>query len=512
MRKILCGTGLVLAIALCLVSVSMAGDGGLKKGGVLNVATIGEPPTLDPTSATLDVVGMISHHYFESLYAFGNGFAVKPLLAAKMPDVSADGRVYTIPLRKGVKFHNGKEMTADDVVASLKRWLKTGVRGKQVAEKVDEVVLVDPYTVKIVLNTPFTPILPFLSYPTGMAIIIPTELTQGDLTQIIGTGPYKLAEHQPDRYIRLVRFDDYVPSGDPGDLYAGARVAYLDEIRFMPVPNANTRLEGALAGQYQYSEQLPIENYSRLVNQEKVVPVMTAPHGWACMYLNCREGMMTDLRLRRAVQAAVSQEDMMAVAFGEPEFYQVDGSIYPKGYFYHNDRGVELYNHQDADKAKALLKETGYSGEPVRILTSQQYEFHFKMAQVAAENLREAGFKVDLMVVDWATLTQQRNNSKLWDIFFTHASFAADPYLLNFFNDNYPGWWVDAKKAALTEKMNTEANLDKRAQVFADVQGLLYEDVPMIKIGNFNLLSAAAKGLKGYIPAFWPSFWNVSIE
>ncbi len=512
MRKALCVIGLILAAILCALPVSGAGESGTGKGGVLNVATIGEPPTLDPTVATLDVVGMISRHYFESLYALGEGFVLKPLLAAKMPEVSADGRVYTIPLRKGVKFHNGKEMTADDVVASLKRWFKIGVRGKQVAGKLDEIAAVDPYTVKIVLNAPFTPMLSFFSYATGMAVVIPAELAQGDLTQMVGTGPYKLAEHRPDQYVRLVRFDDYIPSGDPADPTSGARVAYLDEIRFMPVPNPNTRLEGALAGQYQYAEQLPIENYPRLLNQEKVVPVMTAPQGWTCLYLNCREGMMTDIRLRRAVQAAISEEDMMAVAFGEPEFYQLDGSLYPEGYFYHNKRGLELYNRQDTEKAKALLKEAGYAGAPVRILTSQQYEFHFKMAQVAAENLRAAGFTVDLMVVDWATLTQQRNNSKLWDIFFTHASFATDPYLLNFFNDQYPGWWVSPKKAELVDKLNNEPDHDKRARIFADVQGLLYEDVPMIKVGNFNLLSAASKSVKGYVPSFWPSFWNVRIE
>ncbi|MCL2001772.1 MAG: ABC transporter substrate-binding protein, partial [Planctomycetes bacterium] len=101
MRKAMCLAGLFLTAALCLVSVAWAGEGEFRKGGVLNVATIGEPPSLDPTGATVDVTGMISQHYFETLYAFGSGLALKPLLAAGMPEVSADGRSYTIPLRRG---------------------------------------------------------------------------------------------------------------------------------------------------------------------------------------------------------------------------------------------------------------------------------------------------------------------------------------------------------------------------------------------------------------------------
>jgi peptide/nickel transport system substrate-binding protein len=332
------------------------------------------------------------------------------------------------------------------------------------------------------------------------------------LTEYIGTGPYKFVEHQPDRYIRVVRYDDYAPHPDAADLYAGNRVAYVDEIRFIPVANPNTRIEGALAGQYQYSDQLPIENYSRFVNQPRTEPVMTEPYGWPILFLNCREGKMSNLKMRQAVQAALSEADMMAVAFGEPEFYQVDGALYPEGYFYHSKKGLELYNQEDPKKAAALVKEAGYDGSPVRILTSMQYEFHFKMAQVAAENLREAGMAVELIVVDWATLVQQRNDPKLWDLYFTHSPFVPDPYLNNFFNDEYPGWWVDARKTDLARVFNSAADLKKRAEIFGDIQELLYQEASSIKIGNFNMLGAKAKNVKGYIPSSWPCFWNVAVE
>ncbi|MDR1744506.1 MAG: ABC transporter substrate-binding protein [Planctomycetota bacterium] len=509
-RHLLAACLVALTAAILIVPDAKAED--LKKGGVLNIATIAEPPTLDPTATTADVVGMITQHYYETLYAFGHGFAVKPLLASAMPDVSDGGKVYTIRLRQGVKFHNGKEMTSADAAASVKRWFRDSVRGKQIANLLVDVSAPDKYTVKIQMSAPHTPLLALLAIPTSMAIIIPEELCEGDLKENIGTGPYKFAEHQPDRYIRLVRNDDYSPSPDAADLYAGARVAYADELRFIPVPSANTRLEGALAGQYQYSDQLPIENYDRLVGVEKVEPVMTDPYGWPILFLNCREGKMTNLAMRRAVQAAMSQEDMMYIAFGEEEFFSVDGALYPEGYFYNSKKGLELYNQYDIEKARKLLKDANYDGSPVRILTSMQYEFHFKMAQVLAENLREAGMEVAIDVVDWATLTQQRTDPLKWDLYFTHSPFVPDPYLNNFFNDEYPGWWIDAKKTELANKFNSEPDLKKRAEIFGDIQQLLYESASSIKIGNFNLLAAQDKNLKGYLPSSWPSFWNVAIE
>lgn len=89
------------------------------KGGVIDVATIGEPPTLDPMASTADLVGIVTQHMFETLYTFDAKWGVTPLLAADMPQISADGLTYTIPLRAGVKFHDGNPMTSADVVASL---------------------------------------------------------------------------------------------------------------------------------------------------------------------------------------------------------------------------------------------------------------------------------------------------------------------------------------------------------------------------------------------------------
>ncbi len=506
---------LTLLAALFLFTAGLTGNGSAaegKTGGAINVATIGEPPTLDPTVSTADLVGMITQHYYETLYTFGAGYPVRPLLAVDMPDISPDGKTYTIALRPGVKFHNGKEMDSTDVVASLKRYFTVASRGKGVANLVEEIANPDTYTVVIKLKTPHTPLIALLAMNNSAAIIVPADEAEKDLAGNIGTGPYKFAERQPDRFIRLVRNPDYSSRADAPDLYAGGRIAYLDEIRFVPVPSANTRIEGALAGQYQYAEQIPVESRDRLLGSDKVQPDPVKPFGWPIIFLNTKEGLMTDVRLRRAVQTCLSEEDMLAAAFGDPEYYALDGALYPEGFFYHTKRGVESYNQYDPARAKSMLKDAGYANQPVRILTSQQYEFHFKLAQVMAENLREAGFAVDMQVVDWATLTQRRNDPKLWDVYFTHSPFIAEPSLNNIFNDAYPGWWVDAEKDRIAKAFNSERDLKKRVEILGDFQALIFRDVPMIKVGDFNLLGAKAKNLKNFIPSSWPHFWNVWVE
>src|SRR5258708_4083194 len=133
------------------------------RGGAANIAMIGEPQTLDPMASTADLVGIITQHVYELLYTFDANWNVTPMLAESMPAISKDGLAYTIPLRKGVKFHNGKEMSSDDGVASLNRWMDTAPRGKAVAKEVKSLEAKGPYSVVITLNRPYAPLLAHLA-------------------------------------------------------------------------------------------------------------------------------------------------------------------------------------------------------------------------------------------------------------------------------------------------------------------------------------------------------------
>lgn len=478
-------------------------------GGAIDVATIGEPPTLDPMTSTADLVGIITQHMFETLYTFDGNWAVAPLLAADLPEISEDGLTYTIALRDGVTFHDGSAMTSEDVVASLERWLRIASRGLQTAEVVESVTAIDDLTVEITLSTPYAPLLSLLSLNNSAAIVIPAEIAGNDVMEdYIGTGPYQLGERRPDQFIQLTRFEDYASRDEDASGYGGGRAQYLDEIRFVPVPDANTRIEGAVAGQFDYVDSIPVEAYDRIASGQ-TEPVMLAPFGWPVFVMNTAEGVMADLTTRKAVQAGLAPHDMLLAAFGSEEFFAAEAPMYPDSYVWHTEAGIEPYNPSgDMERAASLLAESEYDGSPVRILTSRQYEFHYTMAQVAEAYLEAAGFDVQLDVVEWATLTQRRTDPALWDIYITHSPFLPEPSLTGIMSDTSPGWWVsDAKHAALGA-FNAEADPDRRVELWSAVQEVIYEEVPAFKVGNFNAVAAQSSNLEGMNPAPWPYFWN----
>lgn len=482
------------------------------QGGSINVATIGEPPTLDPMASTADLVSIVTQHMFETLYTFGEGWKVVPLLAQDMPKYSDEGKTLTITLRTGVKFHDGQTMTSADVLASLKRWLAVSVRGKGVADEVASVEAPDAKTIVIKLKNRLATLPNLLAFSNSAAIVLPANKQPATLTEFVGTGPYQLQERKPDQYVLLKRFAGYSARSEAGNFYGGKRVAYLDEIRFVPVPNANTRVEGAVAGQFDYVDALPVEAWPRMQGNAKMQPFVLKGFGMPLMFFNTKEGGLTNVAMRRAVQMSLKTSDMLEAAFGSKDFYGVDGSLYPASYNWHSKLGTEPYNQGNASKAKEMATAAGYDGKPIRILASGQYEFHLKMAQVAAEYLKAAGFKVDLQVVDWATLTTRRTQANAWEIYFTHSPFLPEPALNSYFNNNAPGWWATPAKDKLVDDFTREVDVTKRQAIFADIQKLVYSEVPIIKVGDFNVVSARSKKLGGFQPATWPFFWNTWVE
>ena len=177
-------TALLLGTALTVLPSSLFAQ---EKGGIVNVATIGEPPTLDPMSSTADLVGIVTQHIFETLYTFDKNWKVTPLLAESLPEISADGKIYTIKLRSGIKFHDNTDMTSEDVVASLHRWEKIASRGKQVAGFITAIEAVDPATVKITLTQPYAPLASLLAFNNSAAILIPSEKQDDVMKDFIGT-------------------------------------------------------------------------------------------------------------------------------------------------------------------------------------------------------------------------------------------------------------------------------------------------------------------------------------
>ncbi|MBE7367029.1 ABC transporter substrate-binding protein [Ramlibacter pallidus] len=480
----------------------------------LNLAMVAEPPTLDIQSTPADLVCIIMQHVYEPLYTFDAKAALVPMLAESMPKISPDGKLYTIPLRKGVKLHNGRDLHAEDVAASLKRWMEVSPRGKSIAVQVVDVLVKGPLTVDIVMRNAYAPLLSQLAMASGMAAIMAKESLAQPLREYVGTGPYRFKERRPDQYVRLTRFDGYSARTEAPSGYGGKRQALVEELRFVPVPNANTRVEGALAGQFHYADLLPIEALSRLEKaKDKVVPMMTPSFGFPYLVFNTREGSMAQKSVRKAVQTALGHGEMLAAGFGDTRFFIAEGNHFPKGTPFYSTAGTENYNERDAKKAKAQAEQAGYKGETVRILTSRQYDFHYNMALIMAEQLKRAGFKAELNVVEWATLLQRRADPKLWDIYITHSGQFPEPMLSPpQLGDGAPGWWSSPAKQEALAALNQEPNPAKRGPLWGKVQQVVYDEVPYVNVGKFASLSARAPALQNYTPHTYPFFWNTSLK
>ena len=214
--------------ALLMFAAAPAADA-QKKGGVLRIGNLGEPPALDAHWTTASITETLTNHIYEGLYSLDRDKKPIPMLA-ESHTASKDGLTYTFKLRQGVKFHNGKEMTSEDVVASLNRWSKQAIYGKVLFAQVAELRAVDRYTVEMKLKEKSAIVLISLAVPNNFGAIYPKEIAEKfppevKATEYVGTGPYKFAEWKPDQYIRLVRFDDYKSRNEKPTGYGGGKTA-----------------------------------------------------------------------------------------------------------------------------------------------------------------------------------------------------------------------------------------------------------------------------------------------
>ena len=503
----------LLVIAVFAGAIAVSTSAAPRRGGTLRVAEIGEPLTLDTVATTATQTSSITHAIFEELFAFDADWRTQPMLAESYTR-SQDGRTYTFALRKNVAFHTGREMTADDVVASLNRWGKMSPRGSSVYKNVESVATSDRYTVVMKLKEPFAPLLAFLALPNGAAAIMPKEIVEatgsGALKQYIGTGPYKFGEWVPDRHVKLVRFDTYAARSDPSSGAAGRREALADEIYFYPVSQVATRTAGVQSGDYDIADATPNQDaYSQVKKDPRIVVEPVKPGDFLTFFFNKKQGLMTNEKLRQAVLLALDMQPIMKATFGDPELFSLGPSIYPQGTPWYSTAGGEMYNVHDAARAKQLMKEAGYNGEPVRWLTTQQYDFMFKSTVVASAQLQHVGFKVDMQVLEWAGVLDHRAKPADYDVFTTSHGFVADPALITVFNPAYPGWWDSPEKNKLFDEFNQTSDPGARVKMWSRLQQLIYQQAPLVRPGEYYTLQMWSKAIQGFHASYFLVLWNV---
>jgi len=270
------------------------------------------------------------------------------------------------------------------------------------------------------------------------------------------------------------------------------------------------RLAGVETGEYHVGQQIQQDQYDRMKTMPAVVAAISKPEGWTTAVLNHKQGLMTDKRVRQAFQAALDMEPIMAAGFGNKAFYRLDpGLSFAEQPQWHSRVAGELYNQRNPAKAKKLLADAGYAGQPVRWITTKEYQWMYKNALVAKQQLEAAGFVIDLQVVDWATLVQRRNKPELYDVFSTGITFGAYPPQAASLQCNWPGWWCQEEKDKLLVELAADPDAKKRKALLDRIQTIFYEDVGRVKFGDYFSLDVNRKELRGdFRTSVVTYYWN----
>jgi peptide/nickel transport system substrate-binding protein len=486
-----------------------------RRGGVLRIAHIGEPPTLDQHGTTAAITGQIMNLVNESLFALTGKFEPKPMLVERWA-MSRDRLTYTFILRKGVKFHNGKVLTSEDARASLERWGRLSTRGRPLFANVASVTAPDPLTIVFKLKEPYG-LLPLdLAMPGPAAVIFPKEVVEeagaGPLKRFIGTGPYRFVERLPDRHIRFDRFDAYAARSEEPDGATGKKNAYFDSIYVIPVPDPAIRIAGVRRGDFQFADSLPPDEYDRLRADPNLVPYVSDVASWLAAVFNHRSPLMTNKKIRQAFQAALDHEAIMKAAYGSTKFWRADPGLEPKENYLWTDAGKEFYNMKNIARARQLLAEAGYKREPVRWLTTTEYAAFGTATEVAKTMLDQAGFVVDLQFMDWATLSSRRARPELWDVFITSTPHVPDPLFILMLQPSWPGWYDNRDMNAMMTLMRRHSDPKVRTALWQRIQYLWHADAASIKLGDFFPMHLYRKELKGYESKPLSIWWNAWLE
>jgi len=504
----------IIILTLVILGVfSATGFGGEPKfGGTITFAVATTPPTLDTQVSTARAVAAYAGIYiWEGLTAMDEESLPRPMLADQW-EVSKDGLKWTFYLRKGVAFQNGKEMTSEDVVASLNRWRKVSAR-KDLMVRVKEVKAADKYTVEFLLDAPLASLPFILAQEACQPVIHPKEIIENagpnELSAYIGTGPYKFVEWIPGRHIILERFDNYKSREEKWGGLAGKKVAYADKIVFKNIPEAEVRLAGLKTGEFDGTQPLPQEYLKELEQAKGVRPVIIKFDMKPTIFFSM-DGIMKDVRLRKAIRAALNMDDIMFAATGNDSFYDLNpDQLWFRSKALWSDTGKEVYNQHNIELAKQLAQEAGYKNEPIRFLASATQFHHRRPAIMITEQLREAGFNIFLDLRDWPTVVQQRQDHSSWDIHYTRTvlDVPSDVESVRGLGFNSP------ETQKLIDTISTETDMAKLRDAFELFKKeVIVEQVPWITMGDMFALRGERDWLKGLQPIYIHPLWNVWLE
>jgi len=468
-----------------------------KRGGWLKVATDDSAVGLDPHLSLVMSTFTFTEHIYQCLLRYNYKMELEPCLAQSWEQ--PDPMTYVFHLRKGVKFHNGREMTSEDIKFSYDRIMdpKTGAPMAELLKPLKSVDVVDKYTVKITLKESFPDFLNFAAFERNTAIVPKEEvLKHGTLQKVmIGTGPFKLKEYKHGVSATYVRNEDYWEPGIP----------YIDGFDFLVIKDEASRLAGIRKNIYDIAWVKSIEMAKIAAKEPHVVTAKSLASRQGRLWLNHERFPFKHLKLRQAVSACLDRQAIIdRVLSGEG----VLSSIIPPcatPFVLSEEEIAKLpFYKQDYDLAKKLLKEAGYpDGFEFTIKTSPHSPDYIPASEIIVEQLSKVGIKAKIQQMDWGVFQKVRRTKDFEADYFAGSWRADAPgYFYSYMRGGIESNETGQNTPEINRLMDlclTEPNLEKRKQYYRELQYKAAEDVSGIfTYAMENRIEFVNKKVKNY--------------
>src|SRR6266853_2562904 len=444
---------------------------------------------IDPGFTTAYITRDHGYMVYDTLLATDSSYKIQPQMAEWK--VSDDKLTYTFTLRDGLKWHDGPPVTAEDCVASLKRWGKADGMGRKLMDFVAGIEATDDKTITLKLKEPYSLVLESLGKPSSFVpFMMPKRMaeapTDKPLPELIGSGPFKFvkAEFQPGVKAVYVKNTDYVPRKEPPSWTAGGKVVKVDRVEWITMADAQTAVNALQSGDIDFMENPSFDLLPALAaNKDMKVETLNKLGFQTLGRMNFLYPPFDNVKVRRAAFMAINQKDVLDALVGNPEYYKICGAFFVCGTPLATEEGSEsLVKGNGMAEAKKQLAESGYDGTPVVIMAPGDVVTLKAQPIVSAQLLREAGFKVDVQATDWQTVVARRASQKPvkeggWNMFFTNWA-AADvlnpiaslPTSGTGKNGGWFGWAEDKKIEELKDAFVRSSSPDDQKKIAADIQ------------------------------------------
>ncbi|OYU47464.1 MAG: peptide transporter subunit: periplasmic-binding component of ABC superfamily [Rhizobiales bacterium PAR1] len=499
MRKFIFGAGLAAALAVTTAFTPAAAQ------GTLRVALGTTLTQLDPALTTIGDEYVYVHLLFNGLSKINPDMTVSPDLAESW-SASEDLKTWTFKLRPGVKFHHGKTLDADDVVATIQRILdpKTGSRARTNLGMVETVEAVDPLTVRFSLKIPYA----------GFADIFADRQTRivakdriGTLsTAPVGTGPFMFKAWSPGDRLEVVKNPDYFLKGQPK----------LDAVTLRIIPESAARLAALESGAIDILWSMPYESVDKVKANPNLRADSVATPTWDGVILNNAIPPFNDVRVRKALALTIDKAAIVELALfgqGDPTFSPI-----PPSHPYFNKK--LKFNPPDIAQAKKLLAEAGYpNGFDVPMQVPQEREQRVRVGVSVRDMAKAAGIRIEVQRVPFASYTANvAGKAQMYvDGYFARPTVdtAVYPFYHSAGSWNNQLWLYKEKRVDDVLDAARKTNDEKqRAELFGTFQELVEETVPSIVAYSAAHVNGVSKKVEGFksTPMQWLELATVSIK